>query len=321
VHSIASSSPIAPFGVRRDAKNSTHIRIDRPFATMEIRAATARQVKLSEKISRVAHPGECVNRCDKALPPMALRGVCERREDRFPAWTIHDGSGDGMTIINGARTLALAAMAAALLPAAAAAQTATAEENSRAVHAFLSAVDLGEVRMSVLAQERATNPEVKAFAGRMVTDHAQGLQTREAQVKADGEGLFEAQLGTPQGPAGGEAAAGGAHAGHAQTGGAAPFTAAQMEAMHGVLAQHPLSRTMANSNQGNLQVLQGVNAGPQFDQTYMDAQIGAHRYALSQVDRMIAQGGVTDEMMATMRAMRAAIAQHLEQAQAIRGRL
>lgn len=224
-----------------------------------------------------------------------------------------------MTIINGARTLALAAMTAALLPAAAAAQTATAEENSRAVHAFLSAVDLGEVRMSVLAQERATNPEVKAFAGRMVTDHAQGLQTREAQVKADGEGLFEAQLGTAQGPAGGDAAA---HAGHTQAAaGAAPFTAAQMEAMHGVLAAHPLSRTMANSNQGNLQVLQGVNAGPQFDQTYMDAQIGAHRYALGQVDRMIAQGGVTDEMMATMRAMRAAIAQHLEQAQAIRGRL
>ncbi len=225
-----------------------------------------------------------------------------------------------MRITNGARTLAFAALAA-VMPAAAAAQTATAEENSRAVHAFLSAVDLGEVRMSVLAQERGTNPEVKAFAGRMVTEHSQALHTREAQVAQDGEGLFEAQMNHAQGPAGGDAATAGAHAGHGQAAGAAPFTAEQMTAMQEVLVNHPLSRTIATAGATNLQVLQGVNAGPQFDQTYMDAQIGAHRYALGQVDRMIAQGGVTDEMMATMRAMRAAIATHLEQAQAIRGRL
>jgi predicted outer membrane protein len=227
-----------------------------------------------------------------------------------------------MTMINGARTLALVAIAAACIPAAAAAQTATAEENSRAVHAFLSAVDLSEVRMSLLAQERATNPEVKAFAGRMVTEHANALHVREAQVAEDGEGLFEAQMS--HGPAAGNgAAAGGEHAAHGQAAaaGAAPFTEAQVEGMRAVLVAHPLSRTLANSSQANLQVLQGVNASPQFDQTYMDAQIGAHRYALSNVDRMIAQGGVTDEMMATMRAMRAAIAQHLEQAQAIRGQL
>jgi predicted outer membrane protein len=224
-----------------------------------------------------------------------------------------------MTIIHGARTLALAALAAAALPAAASAQTVSAEENSRAVHAFLSAVDLGEVRQSVLAQERATNPEVKAFAGRMVTEHSTALHAREALVAEESEGLFAAQMthGTPAaGPAGGD------HAAHGQAAaGAAPFTAAQMEAMHGILAAHPLSGRLAASNAGNLAVLQGVNAGPQFDQTYMDAQIAAHRYALGQVDRMIAQGGVTDEMMAQMRSMRTAIAAHLEQAQAVRGRL
>jgi predicted outer membrane protein len=225
-----------------------------------------------------------------------------------------------MTITNGARTLVLAALAAAAVPAPASAQTATAEENSRAVHAFLSAVDLGEVRMSTLAQERGTNPEVKAFAGRMVTEHGQALHAREAQVAEDGEGLFEAQLGHAQGPAGGDAAAG-AHAGHGQAAGAAPFTTEQMTEMQAVLLAHPLSRTLATSGQGNLQVLQGVNAGPQFDATYMDAQIAAHRYALSSLDRMIGQGGVTDEMLATMRGMRAAVAAHLEEAQAIRGRL
>lgn len=220
-----------------------------------------------------------------------------------------------MRITNGARTFVMAAVAAAALPAAAAAQTATAEENSRAVHAFLSAVDVNEVRMSALAQERGTNPEVKAFAGRMVTEHTQALHAREAQVTEDGEGLFAAQMSHAQGPAGGD------HAAHGQAGAAAALTADQLAAIHGVLAEHPLSKALATSGAANLQVLQGVNAGPQFDQTYMDAQIGAHRYALSSLDRMIGQGGVTDEMLATMRSMRAAVAQHLEQAQAIRGRL
>jgi predicted outer membrane protein len=225
-----------------------------------------------------------------------------------------------MTMINGFRTLIVAALAAAV-PAVASAQTATAEENSRAVHAFLSAVDLGEVRMSLLAQERATNAEVKAFADSMVAQHSRALHAREAQVAEDGEGLFEAQMshGAPAGTTV-AAPADSAHAGHGAAG-AAPFPPAQIEGMRAVLVAHPLSRTLANSSQANLQVLQGVNAGPGFDQTYMDAQIGAHRYALGQVDRMIAQGGVTDEMMATMRAMRAAIAAHLEQATAIRGRL
>ncbi len=227
-----------------------------------------------------------------------------------------------MTITNGARTLAFAAVAAALMPAAAAAQTATAEENSRAVHAFLSAVDLNEVRMSTLAAERGTNPEVKAFAGRMVTEHAQALHTREAQVAEESEGLFEAQMNHGPAAAGQPAGAAGEHAGHgAAAAGAAPFTTAQMDAMQDVLAAQPLSRSLAASGAANFGVLQGVNAGPAFDQTYMDAQIAAHRYALSSLDRMIGQGGVTDEMMATMRAMRAAVAQHLEQAQAIRGRL
>jgi putative membrane protein len=208
-----------------------------------------------------------------------------------------------MTITNGARTMILAAMAAVAIPAAGSAQTVTAEENSRSVHAFLSAVDVGEVRMSMLAAERGTSADVKAFAGRMVTEHTQAIHAREALVSADGEGLFSAQMG---GPAGDE------HAGHGA------FTAEQLTAMQGVLMQHPLGQRMAQYGAGNLQVLQGVNAGPQFDVTYMDAQIAAHRYALGQVDRLITQGGVTDEMMAAMRTTRAAIATHLEQAQAIR---
>ncbi|HYR12067.1 MAG TPA: DUF4142 domain-containing protein [Longimicrobium sp.] len=215
-----------------------------------------------------------------------------------------------MTI--GARTLAFAAALAAM-PAAA--QTVTPQENDRTVHAFMSAVDLGEVQTSTLAQERAANAEVKAFAATMVTEHGGAIHTREAHVAAEGTGLFEGQMNhaPAAGPAGGDA-----HAGH---GAAAPaFTPAQLQGMQTALQQHPASRSLATAGATNLQVLQGVS-GPQFDATYMDAQIAGHRYALSALDRMIAQGGVTDEMLAMMRATRASVAQHLEQAQLIRGRL
>jgi predicted outer membrane protein len=211
-----------------------------------------------------------------------------------------------MTI--GARTLAFAAALAAAMPAAA--QTVTPQENDRTVHAFMSAVDLGEVQTSTLAQERATNAEVKAFAAAMVTEHGAALHAREAHVAAAGDGLFEAQMGTAGGPAGGDA-----HAAHG-----AAMSAAHLHAMQGVLQQHPASRSLATAGATNLQVLQGVN-GPQFDATYMDAQIAGHRYALGALDRMIAQGGVTDEMLAMMRTTRASVAQHLEQAQLVRGRL
>lgn len=216
-----------------------------------------------------------------------------------------------MTI--GARTLAFAAALAAM-PAAA--QTVTPQENDRTVHAFLSAVDLGEVQTSTLAQERAANAEVKAFAASMVAEHGAALHAREAHVAEEGEGLFEGQMShaPAAGPAGGDA-----HAGHGA--GAAPaFSAAQLQAMQAALEQHPASRSLATAGGRNFQVLQGVT-GPQFDATYMDAQIAAHRYALGALDRMIAQGGVTGEMLAMMNSTRAAVARHLEQAQLIRGRL
>jgi putative membrane protein len=216
-----------------------------------------------------------------------------------------------MKMMIGARTLAFAAAVAAAVPAAA--QTVTPAENDRTVHAFMSAVDLGEVQTSTLAQARAAQAEVKAYAAAMVTEHSTALYAREAHVAGEGTGLFEAQMThTPAaGPAGDEA-----HAGH----GGPALTAEQIQGMQAVLQQHPASRSLATAGATNLQVLQGVN-GPQFDATYMDAQIAGHRYALGALDRMIAQGGVTDEMLALMRTTRTSVAQHLEQAQLIRGRL
>jgi predicted outer membrane protein len=100
--------------------------------------------------------------------------------------------------------------------------------------------------------------------------------------------------------------------------GVTPEMVAQVEA---TLTAHPMSRPVMEANARNMQVLQGV-AGPQFNRSYMDAQIGAHRYALSNIDRMLAQtGALGDDIRGTLRQMRTAVAAHLQQAEQIRARL
>lgn len=297
----------------------------------------------------------------------------------------------------------MVAMAMAALPAGVAAQDREAsDDNDRAVHAFLSAVDLGEVQTSMLATQRATNAEVRSFAQSMIGDHSNALHTREMLMQTENSGLVQRMAperepgvmphsspaaggiaGTPNSvnaaagvpaPAGGNGAevasgpnahssptatgvagqvaasggtahTGGEHAGHgnAQAGAAhaghgnaqangthngmamgglpAGVTPAMVQQLEATLAAHPMSRPVMEANMRNLQVLQGVT-GPQFDASYMDAQIGAHRYALSNIDRMLAQtGALGDDIRASLQGMRTAVASHLQMAEQIRGRL
>lgn len=298
------------------------------------------------------------------------------------------------------------AIAVAALPAGAAAQAREAsDENDRAAHAFLSAVDLGEVQTSMLATQRATNAEVRSFAQSMIADHANALHTREMLMQTENSGLMTgmnhgaaaggahaghgasagagsgSQSGANQGPLppsygpgnGGNASGGnvpegqrttsaapasdgtstgqlppahgpgngqvnveqssaqgqgqgGAHAGHGAmqtgtTGLPAGVTPEMVQQLASVLQAHPMSRPVMEANARNMQVLQGVT-GPQFDTSYMDAQIGAHRYALSNIDRMLAQSGALgDDIRNTLQQMRTAVAAHLQMAEQIRGRL
>lgn len=294
---------------------------------------------------------------------------------------------------------------AAAVPAGAAAQAREAsDDNDRSVHAFVSAVDLGEVQQSMLAMERAANPEVRSFAQRMIADHGNALHTREMLMQTENSGLMG---GMAHGAHGGHAmGAGGGHAGHGGTAGSdasrnqgplppaygpgnggnasggnvpqgqrttstAPagdntragqlppaygpgngqvnveqgsaqamgngqgggngmamagmppgVTPAMVRELEGVLAAHPMARPVMESNARNLQVLQGIAAGPQFDASYMDAQIAGHRYALTSIDRMLAQQGTLgDDITGSLRMMRTAVAAHLEMAQQIRARL
>jgi predicted outer membrane protein len=160
---------------------------------------------------------------------------------------------------------------------------------------------------------------------------AAGGQTASSIDKA----VDEAQPGTPaQAPTESHvvveqttALAGKLHAGHGTQGGAIDMnrppgvTLEMVQELEATLAAHPMSRPVMEANARNLQVLQGLT-GPQFDKSYMDAQIGAHRYALSNIDRMLAQSGALgDDIRATLQAMRTDVASHLQMAEQIRGRL
>lgn len=98
-------------------------------------------------------------------------------------------------------------------------------------------------------------------------------------------------------------------------------TMEMVQQLMSTLMQHPMSRPVMEANQRNMQVLQGVT-GPRFDASYMDAQIGAHRYALSNIDRMLGQQDTLgDDIRGTLQQMRTAVASHLQQAEQIRARL
>lgn len=97
------------------------------------------------------------------------------------------------------------ALAAAVAPAGVAAQEVEAtDQNDRAAHAFASAVDLGEVQQSMLAVERATNAEVRAYAQQMIADHSNALHTREMLMQTERSGLMPASHGA-HGAHGGQA--------------------------------------------------------------------------------------------------------------------
>jgi hypothetical protein len=148
-------------------------------------------------------------------------------------------------------------------------------------------------------------------------------------VYGPGNGRVETEATTGQN---GSAQAAGQHAGHAADDDPAAMGGAPMPplatlspelvmAMEAALREHDISRPMVEANARDVAVLQGMSPGPHFDRTFMDAQIAGHRYALENLDRMLQQGGVSDEMMGIMSATRDLMAAHLAQAQAIRGRL
>lgn len=58
-----------------------------------------------------------------------------------------------------------------------------------AAHAFLSAVDMNEMDMAMVAQDRAVDPTVRMYAMHMISSHSNALQARETHLAQRGAGL------------------------------------------------------------------------------------------------------------------------------------
>lgn len=93
-----------------------------------------------------------------------------------------------------------------------------------------------------------------------------------------------------------------------------------MQELNALLMQNPYSRPVAEAGMADLQALQAMS-GREFDVAYMDRQIAAHQFALGNLDRMLAQGGMGRMITALLQQNRAAVAMHLQMAQQVRAGL
>jgi predicted outer membrane protein len=188
-------------------------------------------------------------------------------------------------------------------------------------HAFTSAVDASEVQQGMLAQQRATRQAVRDFATRMVTEHTSALQMRESRMAQLGMGLgLRSDAWTAA--SGGTTTSGSVGSGsmNASAGGGTMLSSSGMTTLQSALLANPASRPVMEAAPAALQQLQSLS-GAAFDRGYVDAQVQAHQYALQNLDRMIASGTLSPEVLGVMRTMRAAVASHLEMATQLRAQL
>ncbi|HEX8832289.1 MAG TPA: DUF4142 domain-containing protein [Longimicrobium sp.] len=200
-------------------------------------------------------------------------------------------------------------------------------------HAFVSALDAGEVQMAQLAQSRGQSDAVRGFAQRMITEHSNALGMREERLGARGLGL-RASTRAVANMNGGSMGSGNASAdasmgsasGMRGMSGTGMFTSAMvlspagMSDLNAVLMANPASRPVAQGAMADIQRLQALSGRP-FDQAYIRGQVEMHQYALSSVDHILAQNAVSSEMRGMLTTMRAAIAMHLQMAQQMHSQL
>ena len=178
------------------------------------------------------------------------------------------------------------------------------------MHMFSMAVHMGEIEEAQMAMGKTQNAQVREFAQRMITDHTAAMQAEERMIAAMGMGM-------------------------GMSGGMGTTAMTDMARMREMLMAHPMSRPVAENHMQGMQRLQPLN-GMAFDRAYMNRQVTLHRYALTEMDRMMAAMGMTpdasmagtmdmsamgsmtpsrESMMIMEKHNRAMVAMHLEMAQ------
>jgi len=222
---------------------------------------------------------------------------------------------------------ALVPLAAACAPAMGGPSAALATASGQAdvaAHSFVSAVDAGEVQLAQLAQARAQSQDVRAFAQRMITDHANALQVREAYLAQLGMELRASTGALAR--MGEDGAESGAMAGSGGIGGRGAFTSAMvldpsgMAELNAVLVANRFSRPVARATMADLQTLRQLN-GAAFDRMYATRQVEMHQSALDNLDRMLAQRTLSPDVRGILTSQRAAVAMHLQMGQQLRSGL
>lgn len=134
-----------------------------------------------------------------------------------------------------------------------------------AMHHFNMAVHMSEIEDGQMALSKASNAQVRQFAQQMVTEHTAAMQREEQMMMSMGMGM---KMGM---------------------GSNGKMDMARMRAM---LRENPHSRPVMEMHMRAMQMMQGLS-GMAFDRAYMQNQVTMHRYALENVDRMMAHMGMT----------------------------
>jgi predicted outer membrane protein len=146
-----------------------------------------------------------------------------------------------------------------------------------------------EVELAKLAEQRATNPEVKQFAQKMVADHNQLLQKLQTFAATTGRTPGGAQPGRPA-----EAGAG--------------RTDAPGQGFDHVGLVEELGSEFLNSARGELEKKQGA----EFDQCYAVMAVAGHMKADDMMT--VFERHASGELATAIKAGHAKVEQHLEEA-------
>jgi putative membrane protein len=134
-----------------------------------------------------------------------------------------------------------------------------------AMHHFNMAVHMSEIEDGQMAMSKTSNAQVRQFAQQMVTEHTTAMQREEQMMMSMGMGMKMGMGSNGQ---------------------------MDMGRMRTMLMENPHSRPVMEAHMRAMQMMQGVS-GMAFDRAYMQNQVAMHRYALENVDRMMAQMGMT----------------------------